>query len=77
MAVLFCSTCIFAVIYVEDRDLVLAEDLVKLFCDAVKVMDNIIPAVVSMACVKADAKLVIMDNAIIDACQLFEGTTDL
>ena len=61
----------------KDRYLVFSQKPVKLPDYTVKIMDNIISAVVGVTGIKADPKLVRVSDAVINACQFLEGTAVL
>lgn len=76
MAVFGGTFFIFAVIDVEDGNLVFADILIKFIQYAVEVFFNVIACVVCVAGVEADTKLVIINNLIINACQFLKGAAD-
>ena len=57
---------ILAVVEMNDRNLIDPDEPVKFMDDAVKMMYNIIAAVMDMAGVEADAKLLAVYDAVID-----------
>ena len=59
MSILVGSTWIFAVIDVEDSNLIFAENVVKGINYTVKVVDNVISGIVSVAGIKADPETVL------------------
>ena len=63
---------VFAVVDVEDRDLIPADEPVKRIHDAVEVVDDVVAAVACVAGVKADPQLVIVRDAVVDPCQFLE-----
>ena len=77
MAVFGGAGWIFAVINMEDSDLVFSDQPVKVVDDTVEIVDDVIAAVACMAGVKADTKLVVVDDTIINLCKLFKCPADL
>ena len=77
MAVFLCALRIFAVIDMEDSNLVFSENPVKGFDDTVKIIPDVISAVMCVAGVKADTKLFIIGDAAINPGQLFKGAAKL
>ena len=68
---------ILAVVDMEDGDLVLPDDPVKLFHDVVEMMDDVIAAVAGVAGVEADAQFITAAHSVIDAGKLLECAADL
>lgn len=64
---------IFAVIDMEDGNLVFSQEAVELLDHTVKIMDDVITAVVGMAGIEADAQLVAAGDSIVDARQFFKA----
>ena len=77
MAILRRSAWILAVIDMEYRNLVLADDLVEFFYHAVEIICHIIPGIVRVTRIKADTQLIIVSDAIINECQLLEASANL
>ena len=72
MSILVGSTWIFAVIDVEGSNLIFAENVVKGINYTVKVVDNVISGIVSVAGIKTDTQFVAVDYAVIDCCKFFK-----
>ena len=68
---------ILAVIDMEYSNLFLADHVVEIVHDIVKMMDDVVTAVARVAGVKAHPELIIMGYAVIDARQLLKRTADL
>ena len=77
MSILVGSTWIFTVIDVEDSNLIFAENVVKGINYTVKVVDNVISGIVSVAGIKADPETVFFHHTIIDLSQFFKSASDL
>ena len=76
MSILVGSTWIFAVIDVEGSNLIFAENVVKGIDHIVKVVDNVISGIVSVAGIKADPETVFFHHTIIDLSQFFKSASD-
>ena len=68
---------VLAVIDMEDCDLILADDAVKLFHHSRKVILHIITGIVGMAGIKTDPEPMIVFHSVINARQLFKAPADL
>ena len=68
---------ILTVVDMEDCNLILSDQTVKLFDDTVKVMDDIVTAVACVTGVEADAQFVAVNDTVIDLCEFFEAASDL
>ena len=77
MSILVGSTWIFAVIDVEGSNLIFAENMVKGINYTVKIVDNVISGIVSVAGIKADPETVFFHHTIIDLSQFFKSASDL
>ncbi len=73
MTVLPGSARVFAVIDMHDPDAVQSDDAVKLFKDAVQVVDDIVTGVVDMACIHADREAVVFFHLLDHAGDFLEG----
>ena len=67
---------ILTVVDMEDCNLILSDQTVKLFDDTVKVMDDIVTAVACVTGVEADAQFVAVNDTVIDLCEFFEAASD-
>ena len=61
----------------EDGDLVCTEKVVKEGDNIVKILDDIITAVMGVTGVKTDTQLVFVGDTIIDSSELFKGFAKL
>ena len=73
MPIFMTSTVIFAVVDMEDCDLLFSNQTVKRFDHFVKLMNDIIPGVVDMTGVKADTQLIRIFDAIVNPCQFLKA----
>lgn len=74
----FCGTAsILTVVDMEDRNLILPKKVVKFLDHTVKIMNDIITAVMCVASVKSYPKLLVVSDTVVYACQFFKVSSQL
>ena len=76
MTVFGSTAWIFTVVDMEDGNLIFSEDPVEFSDDVIELMDNIVAAVVRVAGIETDAEFVVVNDAIVDPCQLLKSPSD-
>ena len=69
MPVFLCTTHIFTVVNMKDRNLIFTDQMIKLVDHTVEITTDIITTVVSVAGIKTDTQFVAVDYAVIDCCK--------
>ena len=72
MPVFLCTTHIFTVVNMKDRNLIFTDQMIKLVDHTVEITTDIITTVVSVAGIKTDTQFVAVDYAVIDCCKFFK-----
>lgn len=70
--VFLCTTHIFTVVNMKDRNLIFTDQMIKLVDHTVEITTDIITTVVSVAGIKTDTQFVAVDYAVIDCCKFFK-----